>query len=69
MLLYISIYFLIGIILNILIDFLFDEVERRGELINSEDRWDNFTKGLTLLFWPFVLIIAAYLIFNKKEND
>ena len=69
MLLYISIYFLIAIILNILIDFIFDEVERRGVPITNEDRWDNFTKGLTLVLWPIVIIITIHLIFNKKEND
>ena len=69
MLLYISIYFLIGIILNILIVFIFDEVERSGVPITNEDSWDNFTKGLSLVLWPIVIIITIHLIFNKKEND
>ena len=65
----ISIYFLIGIILNIVVDLVFDRVETKGYELDEKERWDNFTKGLVLILWPIVIIITIYLIFNKKEND
>ena len=65
----ISIYFLIGIILNIIVDLIFDKVENDGHVFEEKDKWDNFTKGLVLILWPIVIVVAIYLIFNKKEND
>jgi hypothetical protein len=66
MLLYISTYFLIGIVLNILIDLIFDVVERRG--FEEGGRFDNFTKLITLILWPLMLIVTIIIIIKNLRN-
>lgn len=60
----IGIYLLIGVLVNLLIDIVFNHLEERQYVaIVEEDleRFDNFTKFIVMLFWP---IVVVYLILS-----
>ena len=68
MLLYISSYFLIGIIFNILVDLAYDRMEWHGHEFKDNEKWDNFTKTLVLFLWPLALIVIAIIIIKNLRN-
>ena len=67
----ISIYLLIGILINLLVDLMYDWIGRSGidySLIDTEidtEKWDNFTKVVVTLLWPICIIYVAIQIFNE----
>lgn len=66
----IGIYLLIGILINFLIDLLFDLLERRSSEVNiliegDLERFDNFTKFITMIFWPVVVLYVLISIIKE----
>lgn len=62
----IGIYLLIGVLVNLLIDILFNHLEERQDSVLIEgdlERFNNFTKFIVMLFWPVVIVyILASII-------
>jgi len=62
----IGIYLLIGVLINLLIDILFNHLEERQHSVLIEgdlEKFDNFTKFIVMLFWPVVIVyILASII-------
>ena len=62
----IGIYLLIGVLVNLLIDMLFNHLEERQYSVIVEgdlEKFDNFTKFIVMLFWPVVIVyILASII-------
>lgn len=62
----IGIYLLIGVLINLLIDILFNHLEERQHSVLIEgdlEKFDNFTKFIVMLFWPVVVVyILASII-------
>ena len=62
----VGIYLLIGVLVNLLIDILFNHLEERQDSILIEgdlEKFDNFTKFIVMLFWPVVIVyILASII-------
>jgi len=68
----ISIYLLIGILINLLVDLMYDWIGRNnmdyrviGSGTSDEDRWDTFTKVFVVLLWPLCLIYILVLIIKE----
>lgn len=64
----IGIYLLIGVLVNLLIDILFNHLEEREHSVLIEgdlEKFDNFTKFIVMLFWPVVIIYILISIFNE----
>lgn len=67
----ISIYLLIGILINLLVDLMYDWIGRSDidySLIDTEidtEKWDNFTKVVVTLLWPICIIYVAIQIFKE----
>ena len=64
----IGIYLLIGVLINLLIDILFNHLEERQHSVLIEgdlEKFDNFTKFIVMLFWPVVIIYILVSIFNE----
>lgn len=65
----ISIYFIVGVLINLVVDLMYDWIGRSN--INtidpkmSEDRWDNFTKVVVALLWPLCLIYILFQIIKE----
>lgn len=62
----IGLYLLIGVLINLLVDILFNHLEERQDSVLIEgdlEKFDNFTKFIVMLFWPAVIIyILASII-------
>ncbi len=67
----ISIYLLIGILINLLVDLMYDWIGRSNidtKLIDtnmSNEKWDNFTKVVVTLLWPICIVYVIIQIFNE----
>ena len=67
----ISIYLLIGILINLLVDLMYDWIGRNNidySLIDTEidtEKWDNFTKVVVTLLWPLCLIYILFQIIKE----
>lgn len=64
----IGLYLLVGILINLLVDVLFNHLEERGDTVITEkelERFDNFTKFFVMLFWPVVIVYILVSIFNE----
>jgi ABC-type Fe3+ transport system permease subunit len=68
----ISIYLLIGILINLLVDLMYDWIGRNnmdyrviGSGTSDEDRWDTFTKVFVVLLWPLCLIYILVSIIKE----
>lgn len=68
----ISIYLLIGILINLLVDLMYDWIGRNNadyRIISSgvgtDDRWDTFTKVFVVLLWPLCLIYILLQIIKE----
>lgn len=68
----ISIYLLIGILINLLVDLMYDWIGRNnmdyrviGSGTSDEDRWDTFTKAFVVLLWPLCLIYILVSIIKE----
>ena len=67
----ISIYLLIGILINLLVDLMYDWIAKsniNASLIDpkmSEDRWDNFTKIIVTLLWPICFVYILIQIYKE----
>lgn len=68
----ISIYLLIGILINLGVDLMYDWIGRNNTdrlLMNSEvsanDRWDTFTKVFVVLLWPLCFIYILIQIIKE----
>ena len=67
----ISIYLLIGILINLLVDLIYDWIGRNNidySLIDTEidtEKWDNFTKVVVTLLWPLCLIYILFQIIKE----
>ena len=67
---YIAIYLGLGVLINLIIDLIADAIVRRKIAKESDIRFDLTTKAVTTLFWPFAIIIMAFIIikdYNKTE--
>ena len=66
MYLIIGTYLLVGVLINLLIDILFNHLEERQDSVLIEgdlEKFDNFTKFIVMLFWPVVVVyILASII-------
>jgi Na+/H+-dicarboxylate symporter len=68
MYLIIGTYLLVGVLINLLIDILFNHLEERQDSVIIEgdlEKFDNFTKFLVMLFWPIVIIYILLSILNE----
>ena len=64
----IGLYLLIGVLVNLLIDIVFNHLEERQyAAIVEEDleRFDNFTKFIVMLFWPVVVVYMILSIIKE----
>lgn len=68
----ISIYLLIGILINLLVDLMYDWIGRNNmdyriisSGVSNEDRWDTFTKVFVVLLWPLCLIYILVSIIKE----
>lgn len=64
----IGLYLLIGVLINLLVDILFNHLEERQDSVLIEgdlEKFDNFTKFIVMLFWPVVIIYILVSIFNE----
>ena len=68
----ISIYLLIGILINLLVDLMYDWLGRNksdyrviGSGVSDDDRWDTFTKVFVVLLWPLCLIYILVSIIKE----
>lgn len=67
----ISIYLLIGILINLLVDLMYDWIGRNNidySLIDTEidtEKWDNFTKVVVTLLWPLCFIYILIQIIKE----
>ena len=64
----IGLYLLIGILINLLIDILFNHLEQRNDTVLTEgelEKYDNFTKSIVMIFWPIVIIYILGSIFKE----
>ena len=67
----ISIYLLIGILINLLVDLMYDWIGRSNidtKLIDtnmSNEKWDNFTKVVVTLLWQICIVYVIIQIFNE----
>lgn len=67
----ISIYLLIGILINLLVDLMYDWIGRSNidySLIDTEidtEKWDNFTKVVVTLLWPLCFIYILIQIIKE----
>lgn len=68
----ISIYLLIGILINLVVDLMYDWLGRNksdyrviSSGVSTDDRWDTFTKVFVVLLWPLCLIYILLSIFNE----
>lgn len=65
----IGVYLLIGLLFNKLIDLMFDHLERNsietGIVEGDLERFDNFTKFVTMIFWPFVVLYVLVSIIKE----
>lgn len=64
----IGIYLLIGVLINLLIDILFNHLEERQDSVLIEgdlEKFDNFTKFLVMLFWPVVIVYILSSIIKE----
>ena len=54
----IGLYLLIGILINLLIDILFNHLEQRNDTVLTEgelEKYDNFTKSIVMIFCQLLL--------------
>jgi hypothetical protein len=67
----ISIYLLIGILINVLVDLMYDWMGNNKIDYNlvdtnmSNEKWNNFTKIVVTLLWPICIVYVAIQIFNE----
>lgn len=65
----ISIYFIVGVLINLGVDLMYDWIGRSNiKTIDpkmSEDRWDNFTKVVVALLWPLCFIYILIQIIKE----
>jgi len=67
----ISIYLLIGILINVLVDLMYDWMGNNKIDYNlvdtnvSNEKWDNFTKIVVTLLWPICIVYVTIQIFNE----
>lgn len=64
----IGLYLLIGVLINLLIDILFNHLEEREHSVLIEgdlEKFDNFTKFIVMLFWPVVIIYILISIIKE----
>ena len=64
----IGLYLLIGVLINLLIDILFNHLEQRNDTVLTEaelEKYDNFTKFIVMIFWPIVIIYILGSIFKE----
>ena len=67
----IGLYLLIGILINLLIDILFNHLEQRNDTVLTEgelEKYDNFTKFIVMIFWPIVIIYILGSIFKEHTR-
>jgi len=67
----ISIYLLIGILINVLVDLMYDWMGNNKIDYNlvdtnvSNEKWDNFTKIVVTLLWPICIVYVTIQFFNE----
>ncbi len=65
----IGLYLLIGLLFNKLIDLLFDHLEKNsletGIVEGDLEKFDNFTKFVAMIFWPFVVLYVLVSIIKE----
>ena len=67
----ISVYLIIGILINLVVDLMYDWIAKsniNASLIDpkmSEDRWDNFTKIIVTLLWPICFVYILIQIYKE----
>lgn len=67
----ISIYLLIGILINLLVDLMYDWIGRSNidySLIDTEidtEKWDNLTKVIVTLLWPLCIVYVVVSIIKE----
>ena len=70
----ISIYLIVGVLINLGVDLMYDWIAKSNidtSLIDpkmSEDRWDNFTKVVVALLWPLCFIYILIQIIKEYTN-
>tara|TARA_B100001093_G_C26847139_1_gene1023380 strand:- start:1191 stop:1403 length:213 start_codon:yes stop_codon:yes gene_type:complete len=64
----IGIYIMLGVLVNLLIDLLFSQLEKRNYVnVTEEDieRFDNMTRFIVLLIWPIFVVYVIISILKE----